>query len=137
MIPLLLVALVSSALVSTVLGSTASAAQAPPLAQATLAPDGQYSLIMQPDTAWVAAEITVAGDHAFDLGPAEQDQRVQVDGWISGSGPLRVTVLAATPEQHGVTWSFMVDPKSVPVEPPVFESVPPNKRFLGIFRRRP
>lgn len=118
-------------------GSTAAAA-ATPRAHATLASDGTYTLVLQPARAWAEAEITVADDGAQDLGPASEDEPVTLEGVIASTGPLRVTVHAATPDHAGYTWTFEVVPDSVPVALPTVEAdlEPENRRRVWPFGRR-
>ncbi|MEC7947923.1 MAG: hypothetical protein VX265_10170 [Myxococcota bacterium] len=92
-----------------------------PRAHATLASDGSYTLVIQSGRAWTEAEVTVADDGAQDLGPAGEDERVEVAGVVASPGPLHVTVHAATPDEAGFTWTFEVVPDAVPVALPVVE----------------
>ena len=136
-----IILLASVALAGKVAGQTGApviqraSLEAPPLSHATLAPDGTYSLIVQPDTAWAAAEVSVDDDAAWAVGPVEAEMPVRVDGVTSGTGPLHVTVQAATVDDHGVTWSFDVDPELVPVASPHLDRAAGPRRhgFLGLF----
>jgi hypothetical protein len=117
------------------LGGTAAAAT--PRAHATLSSDGTYTLVIQPERAWAEAEVTVADDGAQDLGPAAQDEPVTLEGVIASTGPLRVTVHAATPDDAGYTWTFEVVPDPVPVALPTVEAdlEPDTRRRIWPFGR--
>lgn len=110
------------ALTAGALSSGGMAAAATPRAQATLSSDGTYTLVLQPERAWAEAEVTVADDGAQDLGPAAEDEPVTLEGVIASTGPLRVTVHAATPDDAGYTWTFEVVPDPVPVALPTVEA---------------
>jgi hypothetical protein len=114
------------------------AAAGTPLATATLAEDGTYTLVLQPERAWTEAEVTVADDGAQDLGPAAEDEPVRLEGRIESRGPLRVTVNAATADSVGYTWRFEVVPDLVPVEMPSVEAdlEPARSRRKWPFGRR-
>lgn len=88
-------------------------------AHATLASDGTYTLVLKPARGWSEAEVTVADDGAQDVGPASDDAPVSLEGLVATTGPLRVTVHAATPDAAGYTWTFEVIPDPVPVALPV------------------
>lgn len=109
------------------------ASASPPATHATLTPDGQYSLILQAHPGWTGAEIHVRGGDSIDLGPAERDQRVRVEGWTSATGPLFITLNTAGAEGQGVTWMFQVEPDRVPVAAPDRRRLPRRKR--GLFGR--
>lgn len=117
-------------LAASVWGGVASAAA--PRAHATLSSDGTYTLVLQPERAWAEAEVTVADDGAQDIGPAAQDQPIRIDGVIASTGPLRVTVHAATPDDAGYTWTFEVVPEDVPAVLPRIEAdLDPEARRRG------
>jgi len=93
-------------------------AHTPLEASATLASDGSFTLLLRPDQAWSQAELTVGGDGFHDLGPSDGTAPVQVAGVVDGVGPLWVELAAVTPQQHGVSWSFQVQPELLPVAAP-------------------
>ena len=107
-------------------------------AHATLASDGTYTLVLQPPRGWAAAEVTVADDGAQDVGPASEDAPVILEGVIASTGPLHVTVHAATPDEAGYTWTFQVVPDPVPVALPTIEAdiVPDARPEWWPFGRR-
>lgn len=91
---------------------------APPLAQATLAPDGSYDLLVQPPRGWQEAEITVSGDGAHDVGAVGLDERLRLAGVTESRGRLEVMVQAVDEDDRGITWVFTVDPELVPLASP-------------------
>ena len=97
---------------------TSLALAAPPTATATIAPDGAYTLILHPPVSWSEAEVSVAGAHAVDLGPADVGEPVQLEGSLSTPGVLWVTLQATTAESEGTTWVFAVDPEFIPMASP-------------------
>jgi hypothetical protein len=130
--------LAGPSLVATSLVGGSTAAAATPRAHATLASDGTYTLVLQPERAWSEAEVTVADDGAQDLGPAGEDEHVTLEGVIASTGPLRVTVHAATPDAAGYTWTFEVVPEEIPVSLPQVEAdlAPDARRRIWPFGRR-
>jgi hypothetical protein len=90
-----------------------------PRLYATVAPDGQYNLVVEPWEQWTDAEITVRGDDSRDVGPAAPGMPVEIRGWTGLKGSLRVTIYAAIQGGPGVTWMLEVDPDLVPVRPPL------------------
>lgn len=96
-------------------------AHTPLEASATLASDGSFTLLLRPDQAWSQAELTVGGDGFHDLGPADGTAPIEVAGVVDELGPLRVELAAVTPQQHGVSWSFQVQPELLPVAAPPVE----------------
>ena len=80
----------------------------------------------------------LADDGAQDVGPASEDAPVILEGVIASTGPLRVTVHAATPDEAGYTWTFQVVPDPVPVALPTIEAdiVPDARPEWWPFGRR-
>lgn len=95
-----------------------AAGAAPPLAQATLAPDGSYDLLVQPPRGWQEAEITVSGDMSHDVGAVGLDEPFRLAGVTSSRGTLDVVVQAVDEEDRGITWLFSVEPELVPLASP-------------------
>lgn len=95
----------------------------PPEASAFVSSDGQYSLILRPDVSWEAAEISISGDGAEDLGPIEAGAEVRIDGSLSGPGTIWVNLNAAIDEDTGINWVFSVDPEVVPARSPRLDRV--------------
>jgi len=102
-----------------------------PRLYATVAPDGQYNLVVEPQVRWMEAEITVRGDDSKDVGPAAPGMPVEVRGWTGRKGSLRVTIQAATHGGLGVTWMLEVDPDMVPVRPPLAPAADPAETAAG------
>jgi|TARA_B110000495_G_scaffold108466_1_gene93776 hypothetical protein len=100
-------------------------AWATPDVTATLAGDGYYTIRIVPDLAWRSAELTVQGGETADLGPAQMDVPVVVDGWIESQQLLRVTLAVAGVDGKGRTWMLEVEPFRVPANTPVLT---PKKR---------
>ena len=92
---------------------------ASPDVTATLAGDGYYTIRIVPDLAWRSAELTVQGGETADLGPAEADGAVVVDGWTESQQLLRVTLAVAGEDGKGRTWMIEVEPFRVPANTPV------------------
>lgn len=95
-------------------------------------PDGAWTLVLRPAGGWSAAEITVPGGTAVDLGPARGGERLTLRGEGAPDGPLTVRVLAAVDDSTGIEWRFAVDPVSVPIGSPKLERAP---RRRGLFSR--
>ena len=100
-------------------------AWATPDVTATLAGDGYYTIRIVPDLAWRSAELTVQGGETADLGPAQMDVPVVVDGWIESQQLLRVTLAVAGVDGKGRTWMLEVEPFRGPANTPVLT---PKKR---------
>ena len=111
---------------------------APPVAQATLAPDGQYDLVLQPPRGWEEAEITVGGGEAHDVGAVDLDEPLRLEGVTSAKGELSVTVQAVDGSDHGITWIFTVVPELVPLGSPRSERLEADGKrgFFSIFGGR-
>lgn len=103
-----------------------------PDAWATRSPDGVWTLVLQPAAGWSAAEVSVRGGTAVDVGPAGQGEAVTLEGAGAPTGALAVRVMAAVDGGTGVEWRFDVDPVSVPVAAPQFER---RERRRGFFSR--
>ena len=109
--------------------SISSAAAAPPRAAATLDTTGRYTVTLNPDQAWLSAEISVAGGETVELGPTASAAVLELEGTTSATGPLWVVVRAAVHDQTGVTWTFALDPQLLPDPPPRFaERLAPRRR---------
>jgi hypothetical protein len=93
-------------------------AHAVPTLSATLAPDGACTLIVQPDAAWVSAELSVNGEPAILLGPAAADAPLRVELRTDPSAVLPVSLTAMDAAGHGHTWQLEVVPQSVPLRLP-------------------
>jgi hypothetical protein len=93
-------------------------AHAVPTLSATLAPDGTCTLIVQPDAAWVSAELSVNGEPAILLGPAAADAPLRVELRTDPSAVLPVSLTAVDAAGHGHTWQLEVVPQSVPLRLP-------------------
>lgn len=107
-------------------------ADAPPIgADATLAADGHYTLVLRPRVDWARAEVRVDGDVAREVGPSPAGRPVHVEGTVEQGGPLPVTITAVRPNGAGVTWMFDVTPERVPVAPPQLLSVRQRKRGIA------
>jgi len=87
-------------------------------ASATLAPDGSYTLVMLPEGPWSQASLSVSGDGSFELGPTDGSAPVEVQGVRDQQGPLWVQLDAVTPDDHGISWSFEVQPELLPTPAP-------------------
>ena len=107
-------------------------AWASPMMSATLAADGHYTLRVIPDRSWVEAEVSVAGGETADLGPAEVDVPVVIEGWTVDQGALRVKLTIAGKGGQGVTWLLEVDPFRVPARVPELHE---RKRMFGTKKR--
>lgn len=110
-----------------------------PRAHLMLAPDGSYDLLLQSTRGWDEAEITVSGDGSHDVGAVGEDEPFRLEGMTSVQGPLRVTVQAVTPDEHGMTWMFTVDPELVPMRAPVGSDLLDGRSrggLFGIFKTR-
>jgi|AMFO01.1.fsa_nt_gi hypothetical protein len=104
---------------------------APPIgADATLAADGYYTLVLRPDVDWARAEVLVDGDVAHEVGASPAGKAVHVEGTVDQDGPFPVTITAVRPNGVGVTWMFDVTPERVPVTPPA--PTPHRRRRRGI-----
>lgn len=103
-------------------------AHTPLEASATLAADGSFTLVLLPEQAWTVAELSVRGDGAYDLGPSDGNDLVEVAGVLDGIGPLWVELVAVTPDAQGVSWSFEVQPELLPVAPPELGPATDGKR---------
>lgn len=103
-------------------------AHTPLEASATLSADGAFTLLLLPGTPWKAAELTVSGDGSHDLGPSDGTAPVEVAGVREGLGPIRVELVAVTPDDHGVSWSFEVQPELLPVQAPASPPAEGKKR---------
>ena len=125
-LPLLLLALSGPALAG-------SGAEVTPLAHVMLAPDGSYDLMLQSSLGWDEAEITVSGDGSHDVGAVGEDEPFHLEGLTSVQGPLHVTVQAVTPDEHGMTRMFTVDPELVPMRAPVGSESLGNRDRSGLF----
>jgi len=99
------------------------AAQAAPALSATLAPDGACTLIVQPDAAWVSAELSVNGEPAIALGPASPDAPLRVELRTDPAPVLPVSLTAVDAAGHGLAWQLEVVPQSVPLRLPPAELV--------------
>lgn len=99
-------------------GAAAAAQAEPPRAAATLDAAGRYTLTLNPEQAWLAAEISVAGGDTAELGPTASDAVVDLWGNTTATGPLWVVVRAAVADQAGVTWTFAIDPQLLPEPAP-------------------
>ena len=62
------------------LGLLVASAWAMPAFNGTLAADGQFTLRVLPDTPWESAEVRVVGGGVTELGPAEAEVPVIVEG---------------------------------------------------------
>lgn len=94
-----------------------------PRVDAMMASDGTWLLTVYPPLDWIGAEVEVQGSGGVDVGPAVHDQAVQVHGWSSKAGPMRVTLRVATPEKVGIIWEFDVAPTMVPARAPEMQRV--------------
>ncbi len=103
-------------------------------ATATISADGQYTLILLPELAWSAAELSVEGAGSMELGPAADGGRVEVSGVLDRTGTLVVELMAVTPDAQGVSWSFEVEPELLPVAPPDRLPAADKKRGFWPFR---
>ena len=109
--------------------STRATLAAPPRAAATLDTSGRYTVTLNPDQAWLSAEISVAGGDTVELGPTASAAVLELEGTTSATGPLWVVVRAAVQDQTGVTWTFSLDPQLLPDPPPRFaERLAPRRR---------
>ncbi|MDG1479695.1 MAG: hypothetical protein P8R54_08890 [Myxococcota bacterium] len=109
---------------------------APPEASAFVSSDGQYSLILRPDVAWEAAEISISGDGAEDLGSIEAGAEVRIDGNLSGPGTIWVNLNAAIDDDTGINWVFSVEPEVVPVRSPHLARYARRSLRWCLFKRR-
>ncbi len=98
---------------------------ATPAITATLAPDGYYTVRIIPERPWKSAEMTVAGGETKDLGPAQAEEVVVVDGWTQDDQSLRITLQTAGTDGRGRTWMVEIDPFRVPSSNP---PLTPRKR---------
>ena len=103
-------------------------AHTPLEASATLAADGTFTLLLLPDQPWKAAELTISGDGSHDLGPSDGTAPVEIAGVRDGLGPLWVELVVVTADDHGVSWSFEVQPELVPVRAPASSPAEGKKR---------
>lgn len=116
-------------LASVTLFSLSVALAAPPRAAATLDTAGRYTVTLNPDQAWLSAEISVAGGETVELGPTASAAVLELEGTTSATGPLWLVVRAAVEDQTGVTWTFSLDPQLIPDPPPRFvERLAPRRR---------
>lgn len=99
-------------------GLLVASAWAMPTFNGTLAADGQFTLRVVPDASWESAELHVVGGGVTELGPAEPDVPVVVEGWTEADGPLRVTLISAQSDGKGITWMVEIDPFRVPASSP-------------------
>ena len=88
----------------------------PPRAEAFISSDGDYTLLIYPESPWTEAEISVAGDYAIDVGPPQKV--VRFEGTLEKVGPLWVTISAVQDDGTGIMWTFPVDPEVIPMESP-------------------
>ena len=95
-----------------------SVCMADPRVSATLAADGHYSIRIIPDLAWSVAELRVLGGETADLGPAEVDEVVNVEGWTDAHQSMQITLTAAGVDGKGHTWMFDVEPFRTPAKSP-------------------
>ncbi len=109
--------------------SLSEAQAAPPRAAATLDTSGRYTVTLNPEQAWLSAEISVAGGETVELGPTAPAAVLELEGTTSATGPLWLVVRAAVEDQTGVTWTFSLDPQLIPDPPPRFvERLAPRRR---------
>lgn len=114
---------------SATLLSADTARAAPPRGAATLDTAGRYTVTLNPEQAWIAAEISVAGGETVEVGPTASAAVLELEGTTTATGPLWLVVRAAVEEQTGVTWTFSLDPQLIPDPPPRFvERLAPRRR---------
>ena len=97
-------------------------------ATATVAPDGTFTLVLLPEQPWTVAEVRVRGAGAVLLGAADGSSPVEVSGVLDQVGALHVTMMTVSPDSHGVSWSFSVDPELLPVSSPTVATTNPPRR---------
>jgi hypothetical protein len=97
---------------------------AEPEVSATLASDGYYTIRIVPDHGWKSAEMTVQGGETADLGPADKDAPLTVDGWTENRTLMRITLSAASNDGVGRTWMMEVEPFRVPAATPLLTPKP-------------
>lgn len=98
-------------------GLVRAAAPAPSV-EALMSPDGDYVLEVRPSQQWHAAEVSVRGGGAENVGAQAQDAVLLVEGSVSSPGLMWVTVNAALDDDHGASWVFGVEPQVVPINSP-------------------
>jgi hypothetical protein len=111
---------------------------APPLTWATLAADGRYRVVVEPDVEWASFEVKVGSDDAVDLGPARPGRPVELRGWADTGDTLTLRIQAATPKGRGVTYEYEVVVKPTLIEPPRLldgGQLPSRRGLRGWLRR--
>ena len=93
-------------------------AAAEPEVTATLSSDGYYTIRIVPEYSWKSAEMTVQGGETADLGPANKDAPLTIDGWTENRSMMRITLAAAGSDGIGRTWMMEVEPFRVPASTP-------------------
>ena len=105
---------------------------ADPSVSATLAADGHYTLRIVPERGWESAELSVAGGETIDLGPAQPDKPVEIEGWTVDQNILRITITTSRAGGKGTSWMMEVEPFRVPARAPDLQ---PRRRGWGKKRR--
>ena len=103
-----------------------------PQVDATLSPDGHFTLVLRADVAWSQAEVVVGDAPSVMLGPSDAGHPVHVEGVTDSRGSLDVSLLAVDAGSRGIQWIFSVDPVEVPAAAPPLTGRPePRRGWFG------